>query len=173
MAHRDRVQSPADVNVVVDLDSRHGQFLYGFVRRLGLSHEQADDAVQDVLIRLWTELGRGTHIESPKAWAYRSIYRLAMDQHRLRRRLSTLAELLDRRDAATQDRDASDRVAVWAEVDELPMRQRQILYLRYRADLSFVEIGQALGITASAARSHSAQAMTTLRGRLASPKAGE
>jgi RNA polymerase sigma-70 factor (ECF subfamily) len=49
----------------------------------------------------------------------------------------------------------------------LPPRQRQVLYLRFRADLPFDEIGLILGITDSAARSHATQAMHTLRSRLA------
>ena len=63
-------------------------------------------------------------------------------------------------------RDASDRIAVWAEVARLPERQRHVLYLRYRADLSFEEIASVMGITASAARSHATQATATLRQRL-------
>ena len=60
-----------------------------------------------------------------------------------------------------------DRLVVWNEVDRLPERQRAVLYLRYRADLSFGTIGHVLGITASAARSHATQAVGTLRLALA------
>ena len=38
-------------------------------------------------------------------------------------------------------------------VEITPERQRQVLYLRYRADLPFEDIGEVLGISASAARS--------------------
>ena len=61
----------------------------------------------------------------------------------------------------------SDRLAVWGEVDKLPARQRQVLYLRYRSDLSYEEIGHVLGITASAGRSHATQALATLKRNLA------
>ncbi len=157
---------PADPRIVADLDSQHGRALLGFVRRQGLSDEQADDAVQEVLLRLWVELRRGIVIENPKSWAYRAIYRLAMDEHRLRRRLAGLREMLGSPVRAPQVHDISDRIAVWSEVDHLPERQRQVMYLRYRSDLTFEEIGEVLGITSSAARSHATQAMTTLRGRL-------
>jgi len=136
------------------------------VRRLGLSDAQAADAVQDVLLRLWAEVLAGRSIEQPKAWAFRAIYRLAMDQHRLHRRIGAIVERLGRSDAADAGHDTSDRVAVWAEVARLPERQRHVLYLRYRADLSFEEIASVMGITASAARSHAAQATATLRRRL-------
>lgn len=162
--------------IVLDLERQHGQALFGFVRRLALSDAQAADAVQDVLLRLWGELVAGRSIEQPKAWAFRAIYRLAMDQHRLQRRIVAIAERLGRSDEARGDtaRDAGDRIAVWAEVDRLPERQRHVLYLRYRADLSFDQIGSVMGITASAARSHATQATATLRRRLghASDEAG-
>ena len=80
--------------IVIDLEHRQGQALFGFVRRLGLTDAQAADAVQDVLLRLWAEMMAGTSIEQPKAWAFRSIYRLAMDQHRLQRRIGAIAERL-------------------------------------------------------------------------------
>jgi RNA polymerase sigma factor (sigma-70 family) len=153
--------------IVIELEHRHGQALFGFVRRLGLSDAQAADAVQDVLLRLWAELVAGRSIEQPKAWAFRAIYRLAMDQHRLQRRIGGIVERLARSDAEdAEGRDASDRIAVWAEVTRLPERQRHVLYLRYRADLSFEEIAAVMGITASAARSHATQATATLRRRL-------
>jgi RNA polymerase sigma factor (sigma-70 family) len=154
--------------VVVDIEQRHGQALFGFVRRQGLTDEQARDAVQEALLRLWTALRGGASIENPRAWSYRAIYRLAMDQHRLGRRLRLLSGRLDlgRRTTSDPADSMSDRLAVWSEVDQLPIRQRQVLYLRYRSDLSFEEIGQVLGITASAGRSHATQAMATLRRRL-------
>lgn len=148
------------------LDDGDAQRLFGFVRRLGLSDEQADDAVQEVFTRLLIEYRRGVLIANPRAWAYRSIYRLAMDQHRLRTRLAALVGALAKRDQRIPV-DHTDRIAVWSEVDRLPRRQRQVVYLRYRSDLEYEEIGAVLGITASASRSHATQAMATLRARLA------
>ena len=157
----------ADPSILEGLELRHGQALFGFVRRLGLSDEQAADCVQEVFLRLLRELERGADVADPKAWAFRAIYRLAMDEHRLRRRVAGLVALLGahapRVAAAVED---VDRISAWEEVDRLPTRQRQVLYLRYRADLPYDEIGTVLGMTASAARSHATQAMATLRQRL-------
>lgn len=150
---------------VRNLELRHGQALFGFVCRQGLTPAEAQDAVQDVLLRLLLELRTGVAVHNPRAWAFRAVYRIAMDRHRLRTRLAALAQRLEAR-AVDAPPDASDRITVWAEVDRLPQRQRQVLYLRYRADLSFDEIGHAMGITASAARSHATQALARLRSRL-------
>jgi RNA polymerase sigma factor (sigma-70 family) len=156
----------ADIQVIVDLERRHGAALFGFVRRLGLTESQAQDCVQEVLLRLWTELSKGRPIDDPKAWAYRAVYRIAMDEHRLRRRVAGLVRHLAERRRPESEVPATERIAVWAEVDRLPPRQRQVIQLRYRADLSFTEIADVLGISASAARTHATLAMATMRSRL-------
>lgn len=154
----------ADVTVT-ELGTLEAQALFGFVRRLGLTDDLADDAVQEVLLRLLGQLRDGTAIENPRAWVYRSIYHLAMDQHRLRRRwVSMVARSWPRQIPAGPD--VADQIAVWSEVDQLPRRQREVVYLRYRSDLGFEEIGQIMGITAGAARSHATHAIRALQRRL-------
>lgn len=150
----------------VGLSDGDSQALFGFVRRLGLSDAQADDAVQETHARLLSEFRRGIVVANPRAWAFRTIYRLVVDEYRLRRRIALLAGRLALR-RREPERDVTDRIAVWSEVDRLSDRQRQVIYLRYRADLAYEEIGQALGITAGAARSHAAQAVERLRAALA------
>lgn len=162
----DGAREDAAVATGVGLAGEDVQALFGFVRRLGLSDAQADDAVQETHARLLTEYRRGIVIANPRAWAFRSIYRLAMDEYRLRRRVALLVGRLTVR-RGEPERHVSDRIAVWTEVDRLPQRQRQVIYLRYRADLAYEEIGQALGITAGAARSHAAHAIERLRAALA------
>jgi RNA polymerase sigma factor (sigma-70 family) len=157
----------ADPATVVAVQEERGQALFGFARRLGLSDEEASDAVQEAFLRMWHELQRGTVIVRPDAWAFRAVYRLSMDEHRWRRRIERLLPRLrpTRSPAASEDR--TDRLAAWAEVDLLPPRQRQVVYLRYRADLAFEEVGTVMGISASAARSHCTMALATLRRRFA------
>lgn len=152
---------------VVALERASGQRLYGYALRLGVDAGRAGDLVQESLLRLWRELSDGTDIRSPEAWTYRTLSRLAMDEHRLHRRIANLVTHLgDRAASRIGEVDASERLAVWSQVDRLPARQRQVIYLRYQADLSFEEIGQVMGITPGAARSHATAALRTLRTRL-------
>jgi RNA polymerase sigma factor (sigma-70 family) len=156
---------PASRQIVEDLHRRQGQLLWGFARRLGLDDAEAEDVVQEALLRLWHELRNGAPIERPDAWAFRTTYRLAMDRHRLRRRWRMFRERL-----APPTHDSVNRrdeaIAAWAEVDRLPQRQRQVVYLRFRADLAFAIIGEVLGIEAATARSNATRALATLRERL-------
>ncbi|CAN5835399.1 SigE family RNA polymerase sigma factor [soil metagenome] len=153
----------ADRALVSDLERRRGAELYAFSRRLGLGPEAADDAVQESLLRLWAALEAGAPIERPDAWVFRAIYRLCMDHHRLRGRAQRLLERL--RPARGHEGRASvaDRLVVWQAVDRLPARQRAAVYLRYRADLPYEEIGLILGIHAVSARSNVSRALDRLR----------
>jgi RNA polymerase sigma-70 factor (sigma-E family) len=59
-----------------------------------------------------------------------------------------------------------ERSAVIAALHSLPSRQREALVLRYYADLTEAQIASAMGISRGAVKSHTARAMTTLRGML-------
>jgi RNA polymerase sigma-70 factor (ECF subfamily) len=149
--------------VVRDVDQAHGQSLLGLAIRSGLAHDAAEDAVQEALFRLWQEIRKGVDIIDPRAWSFRTLYRIAMDEHRVRRRAGDVVAQLSTRSWRTLDPDIAQRISIWSLVDRLPTRQRQVLYLRFKADLSFDQIGATLGITASAARAHATFAAARLR----------
>jgi RNA polymerase sigma-70 factor (ECF subfamily) len=120
-------------DAIVALDREHGQKLYGYALRLGIDAGRAADLVQEALLRLWRELGQGTVMASPEAWTYRTLSPLAMDEHRLSRRIAGLvARLGDRSAPRVMEVDSTDRVAIWSQVDRLPDRQRRVIYLRYQ-----------------------------------------
>ena len=157
----------ADADLLAELHANQGAALFDFARHLGLTDEHAADAVQEALLRLWREMRRGSVVERPIAWLFRTVYHLAMAHHRWRRRLALLLpRLAPRRTDYAGPEVASDRLTVWLEVDRLPARQRQVLYLHYAADLPFQEIGGILGISPSAARTHASRAVAALRSQL-------
>lgn len=153
------------VQVVEHVHAQNGQQLFGFVRRLGLGDDEASDVTQEALLRLWRICVAGEPPNSAVAWTFRTAYHLAMDRHRIRRRWEGfLARQTSGRPHSVDRRD--ELLAIWTEVDRLPARQRQVLYLRYRADLTFEDIASILGIDASSARGSASRGMATLRDRL-------
>jgi RNA polymerase sigma-70 factor (ECF subfamily) len=150
---------------VRSLHTRRGQDLYGFALRMGLSDDDAADAVQDAMLRVWRELISGKELMDLDAWAFRVTYRLAMDRHRLHKRVAgSLGKLLSGTvQIAPDPADSTEADAVWRAVDRLPERQRAAVYLRYRADMAFEQIGLAMGISPVAARSHVSTALARLR----------
>lgn len=160
----DRVATLAPATVA-DVHDRRGRELFGLCRRLGLDEDEANDAVQEAFLRMWDQSSKGVAIVDPEAWAFRVTYRLAMDHHRFIRLARSVADRLSTRDEPVEV-DAADRWAVWAAVDQLPTRQRAVLYLRYRADLSYERIAVVMGITAAGARNDASAATASLRRRL-------
>jgi RNA polymerase sigma factor (sigma-70 family) len=151
-------------DAVVAIELEAGQRLFGYARRSGIDDDRAGDIVQVALLRLARELSRGVVVRSPEAWLYTAITRLAMDEHRIDRRVLRLAARLgERMRPAIVEIDAADRIALWLQVDRLPTRQRQAVYLRYHADLSFEEIAGVMGVTSSAARSYATKGIATVR----------
>jgi RNA polymerase sigma factor (sigma-70 family) len=148
--------------LVTDLQGRRGAELFGFARRLGLDDDDAGDAVQETLMRAWIALDDRDPIRSLDAWAFRTLYRICMDRHRWRRRVRRLADRLRPSDEGSSPAPIAERLSLWAAVDRLPERQRAAVYLRYRADLGYEEIGVALGIRPVSARSHVSRALDRL-----------
>ena len=151
--------------IAIDVHALHGQALFGFARRVGLTDEEAEDAVQEALTRLLGVLRSGTVIDDPRGWVFTALYRVAMDQHRLRRRISGLLQRVSSVVRGPQDDETeiSRRLSIWFEVDRLPDRQRQVMYLHYKADLGFDEVARVMGVTPAGARAIASRGIAALR----------
>lgn len=62
------------------LELRDG--LFGFLSRLGLNTDAAEDVVQETFFRLARQLRSGKRIENPPAWIFHVAHHLCMDFHR-------------------------------------------------------------------------------------------
>ncbi|MFJ8491077.1 RNA polymerase sigma factor [Streptomyces sp. NPDC094038] len=133
---------------------------------------QADllDGVQQVRLRLLERAASGQ--EAPRdvsAWAAVVASRLAMDWHRAKRRQERLGERLAslrQPDHASGEDSKLLSVAVARGLDELPDAQRQILVLRFYADLPVRDIAGELGIPEGTVKSRLHTAVRALRARL-------
>lgn len=113
-------------------------------------------------MRLWVAIAAGDPIEKPDAWTFRALYRVCMDSHRWHRRVVRLVDRLRPGAERLQAPTAADRITIWHAVDQLPERQRAAIYLRYRVDLPYEDIGAVLGIQAVSARSTVSRALDRL-----------
>jgi RNA polymerase sigma factor (sigma-70 family) len=134
----------------------HVDLLYGLARRLGPLPDDAEDLVQESLLKAWRGYGRLRRQRDARAWLCRILLNVVHDRRRRH------ARLLRRRgprggeepDPASHlvDRDVVERVL--AGVQDLPLRQRECLLLRARAGLSYREIGDLLGIQEGVVKTH-------------------
>jgi RNA polymerase sigma factor (sigma-70 family) len=108
------------------------------------SWSSAEDAVQEALARAWERGERGLRIDVPKRWVVTVARNLLRDRFR-----QFLAEIRVR-DRLAGERDpeglgsADDRIDVAAAVAALPVRQREVVVLRYLIDLEEAEIARIL-----------------------------
>ncbi|MFC9633075.1 sigma-70 family RNA polymerase sigma factor [Streptomyces mirabilis] len=136
----------------------------------GVPQADLPDGVQQVRLRLLERAAKGD--EAPRdvsAWAAVVASNLAMDWHRAKRRQERLGERLAslRQPADARDEDSSVlSLAVARGVDELPDAQRQVLVLRFYADLSVRGIAEELGIPEGTVKSRLHSAVRALRARL-------
>ncbi len=145
------------------LDAHADAVLRFLVASLG--RHDADDAFQETFIsalRAYPKLRPDSNL---RGWVLTIAHRKALDVHRARRRNPLpVAEVGERASPADPSPDgAGDH---WERVRALPARQREVLTLRYAADLTHAEIALALGCTETAARRAAADGLKTLRKEL-------
>jgi RNA polymerase sigma factor (sigma-70 family) len=134
--------------------SRYHQPLYRFCMAIVGNPEDAQDVLQNTMIKVLRALpGEEREIEL-KPWLYRIAHNEAIDL--LRRRRETRP--LDAEQAApgyglAEDAATRERLRrLLADLRELPERQREVLVMRELAGLEFEEIGAALDTSDAVAR---------------------
>ena len=146
------------------LDAHRDDVLRFLVASLG--RHDADDAFQETFLSALRAYPRLQPDSNLRGWVLTIAHRKALDIHRARGRNPVpVAEIHDR--AGGQAAAAADGPDDhWERVRALPPRQREVLTLRYAADLTHAEIAHALGCSEEAARRAAADGLKTLRKEL-------
>ena len=128
--------------------------LYRLALRITLSREEAEDIVQDTLIKVWNRRDSWDAIESMEAFALAICRNLALDRMRLHdNRNASLDDESqgERPDSASNPLERTvqrEKVAIVKSlVDNLPEKQRSCMQLRDFEGKSYKEIAGVLGIT--------------------------
>lgn len=138
--------------------SLYSERLYWHVRRFTLSHEDADDLMQDIYIKIWKGLPSFMGESRIFTW----IWRIATNEALNFVAKSKLRSTLSLTTYATQasriidndpwfDGDAAQRSLAKA-IARLPSRQRTVFCLRYYDDLSYEDISEITGTSVGALR---------------------
>lgn len=126
--------------------------------RILSNRNEAEDVAAETMARAldkWRSVGR---MAARNGWVVRVSTNLAIDTARRRRFLTDAAA----GDAPMHD-DAEGRLALYELFRELPRRQRDVLTLRYLADMSEVDIASTLGISTGSVKRHASRALDRLR----------
>jgi RNA polymerase sigma-70 factor (ECF subfamily) len=153
------------------LARRHVAAAVGFARRVLGNPADAEEVVQEAMLRVWTNAPRWRPEARFRTWLYRIVFNLCLNRRR-RPPFASLAEAGDppasEPDAAAQlQRDERDR-AVAAAIAALPERQRAAIVLTYYQGLGNAETAEVLGTSISAVETLLVRAKQALRQALAS-----
>jgi RNA polymerase sigma-70 factor (sigma-E family) len=143
--------------------AQRGPALYRYGYLLAGNAHDADDLVQEALVRLRGAWSRVRRQAEPEAYVRTTMARLQISIWRRRRRESLTAAPPDRgRVDGALERIDNDS-GLWTLVAALPPRQRAVLVLRYHEGLDDERIAGVLGISRGTVRSQAARALDKLR----------
>jgi len=160
-----RAEAPAATQALTALYSAHYRSLVRLAVLLLHDLATAEEVVQDSFVALY--LGIHRLRESDKALAYMRSAVVNRSRSVLRHRVvverNPAKPAPDGPSAEHGALELLERSAVVAALRELPVRQREVVVLRYYADLSEAQIAATMGITRGAVKSHTSRAMASLR----------
>jgi len=142
--------------------------VYRYLLNLGLHPPRAQEAAQEVFLRLYATLHKGEEIQNPRAWIFRVAHNLGL---KIRARQNSEepfdagigVQLASQQESAESELIDRERMARFHNaVAGLSEQQRRCLFLRLEG-LRYPEIGSALGISASAVGEFLRRAMVRLK----------
>lgn len=177
---RDEIDGPGPEVVVpfrsIDADAStaaselfvvHHRRLVGLAALLVDDRHLAEDVVQDAFAALHRHWRGLRDQNAAVAYLNRAVVNGSRDvmRRRLRRKRATLrlvprSEELQSAEQGAVAHEEADRM--WGSVTSLPLRQRQVLVMRYYLEQSEVEIAETLGISRGSVKQHASRGLAAL-----------
>jgi len=159
---------------------RHGAALVLFARQWSSTAADAEDAVQDGFVKFWKTRVRA---RDEVAYLYACVRSAAMDLGRSSRRRDARERDAREREASASSSEASafeipaeraERLAmIESALNQLPGDQREVVVMKVWGELTFAQIGQALGVSLNTAASRYRYALGRLEADLSEEVARE
>jgi RNA polymerase sigma factor (sigma-70 family) len=130
---------------------------YRVAFRLLGSREDAAECAQEACARAFADWKRLSKRGDVAPWVVRVSSNLAIDRWRKARRSST------RRWGSDQAVTIPDRIDLYRALDGLPARQRDVVVLRFLADLPGATVAEVLGCSVSTVNTHAERGLSALR----------
>ena len=142
---------------------RHGMLQYACYRLGNL--EEAEDAVQDVLVRVYQRRSEGgAEIGNLSAYLYRALANVCVSRLREIERTPTVPLDSVPEPIASEDEDFEHEFRrINRLLAEIPDAQAEVIRLRYYGDKSFQEIADILGIPLTTAKSRFTYGMEKIK----------
>ena len=162
-----------DAYAFEQLMRRHESRMYSVALRMCGNREDAQDCVQDAMLRIYRALDRFKGQSSFSTWVYRITMNTCLDELRRRKvRASTsLDTLLESGWSPTDENDTPERHAIDTErkgalekaIGSLPEDMRSAIVLREMQGLSYEEISDVLSVNVGTIKSRISRGREQLR----------
>jgi RNA polymerase sigma-70 factor, ECF subfamily len=146
----------------------HASALFAFALNVTRSESETRDILQDVFSKIASRPELMDDVREERGWLLRMAHRLALDAFRRRAGYDRLIERASAEPlpifASSEDPDErAFRDAVAVALAELPEEQRAVVHLKLWEEMTFAEIGEALGISINTAASRYRYALDKLQ----------
>ncbi len=158
------------------LIERHKQKLYSYLMIMVRNRELADDIFQDTFLKIINTLKSGNYKEEGKfiQWAMRIAHNLVIDHFRKQKKLPVaesknenfdIFDTIRLTDPSVEEQMVIDQIHsdVKKLVEFLPEEQKEVLFLRCYAGLSFKEIAEQTDVSINTALGRMRYAVLNLR----------
>jgi len=139
----------------------HGGELLVHARKL--AGEDAEDVLQEALLRALRSYDRLSHGNHLRAWLYRITTTTAFDNHRERSRRRAIPTADPPEPVAGDHQHLDDFSAL---IEDFPEQVRATLQLRFVEDLDYEAIARRMGCSPAAARQRVSSAVRSMRRRM-------
>ncbi|HLW34317.1 MAG TPA: sigma-70 family RNA polymerase sigma factor [Chthoniobacterales bacterium] len=136
------------------------------------NREEAEDAVQDALIKAWKSRWRVRDPEKFPAWLCMIVRHRARDVFRKRRPVPIIREIRETSETETRDTATLDQ-ELHSALSALPELHRAALSLRYFEEMDYATIENRLGLTNGSLRGILGRALASMRKQLKPALASE
>lgn len=158
---------PNPQDTIAEIYDAHADALFGFLLNLTRADTEASDLLQTLFVKLARQRRPLDGVAKPRAYLLTAAHRLFIDHTRhessLRRTNNRLAA--EQSSALFEDNaiDVGLRQRTEQLIAALPSDQRAVVHLKIWEDMSFTEIGEAVGVSKATAASRYRYALEKLR----------
>lgn len=154
-------------NEFVQLIAPFKDKVFRLAKRLLVSTEEAEDATQEILVRLWSKKERLEMYNSPEAFAMTMTKNYCLDQLKSKRAGNVKIAhhtVIDKAPGLQQQMEDTDSLN-WVEkiIDQLPEQQKLIVQMRDIEQYEFEEIAKILDMNEAAIRVALSRGRKTIR----------
>ena len=156
--------------------TEHGPKLLLFARSWANSREDAEDLVQNAIVRMWHHQQQHDHLPPDLPLVYSTIRFCGLNHHRSetrrRKREESIIYLNDFQDVWLDPtlEDDEDALLLRAAVQRLSPKLREVLILKFWSGLTFQQISETLAISPNTAASRYRYALEQLAAELRNGK---